>query len=348
MGHFSGVVATAVVNRRARVAKACDYLVGKFSPECGFANWTSAFQDLSCRERAATECFTSAIIGQGLTDGGLEPPYLGELLDFVRTCIDEDGLIHVCQDELLLDAEVDCTAVGHALLLDSGHVCRNLQRSIDRLVANTRVEDGIIDICADPRAEHEGRVDECALANALYLLFLVGRELEAQPCFEFLANTLVERRRLRGSRYYSGPETFLYFMSRIVRDFPLTHPDLLEPLRRRLIERFGIDASSLDRAIRVAAADNVGILDVSDLEAVSHAQQPDGSWPAAPFLRYGTTERYFGSEALSTAFAVRALVAGGERGIEEVREALRRGEGTRNSLLALVGQVANGRWAVQE
>lgn len=325
MGHFSGVVASAVVERRVRVARACEYLAGVFSAEDGFASWTSPFRDFSRRERAPTECFTSAVIGQVLTDGGLEPTYLADLLDVVRACCNEDGFIHFFRDSSLLEADVDCTGVGHALLLEVGQGYPNLKHTIDRLVANTRA-DGIIEVYANATDEHEGRIDECALANALYLLFVVRREQEAQASLDLVANTLIEDAFLCGSRYYPCPDTFLYFVSRIVRDFPRIQSQLLEPLRRRLIDRFGTDTFCLDRAIRVAAADNVGILDIPDLEVITHAQRLDGSWSAAPFFRYGRTERYFGSEALSTAFALRALVAaGGERAIGEVTEGLRRG-----------------------
>ncbi|MBN1605365.1 MAG: hypothetical protein JW940_01970 [Polyangiaceae bacterium] len=325
MGQISGVVPTAVVDRRAREAAATEYLAREFSADHGFASWTSPFRDFSRRVRAPAECFTSAVIGQVLTDGGLEPPYLGGLLDVVGTCINEEGFIHFFQDPSLLEADVDCTGVGHALLLESGRVYPRFVDTIDRLANNTR-SDGIIQVYANAREEHEGRVDECALANALYLLFVVGRENEAEPSYELVRRTLVDEGYLCGSRYYPCPDTFLYFMSRIVRDFPRTHAELLELLRRRLIDRFGTDTSCLDRAIRVAAADNVGVLDIPDLEVVAQAQRPDGSWAAAPFFCFGESQRYLGSEALSTAFAVRALVVGGEKGIEEMREAMRRGE----------------------
>lgn len=275
--------------------------------------------DVSRSVRSPVECFTSAVIGQVLTDGGLEPPYLGELFDVVRTFMSDDGFIRFFLDESLFGMDVSATGVGHALLLDSGQVYPRLRYTIDRLVAHTR-PDGVIEAYASAEDEHEGRTDECALASALYLLFLVGREGEAQPSFSLMTTTLVGG----GFGSHPCPDALLYFVSRIVRDFPRTHPELLQPIRRRLIERFGSDASCLDRAIRVAAADNVGILDVPDLEVVSRAQRPDGTWPAEPLFGCDRTRRCFGSEALSTAFAVRALVAGGERGIGEVREALRR------------------------
>jgi hypothetical protein len=318
MGQLSGVVPTAVVDRRARLAAASEYLGCEFSPEYGFASWTSPFRDFSRRVRAPAECFTSAVIGQVLTDGGLEPPYLGELLDVVRGCINEEGFIHFFLDASLLEADVDCTGVGHALLHEWNQGYPRLAETIGRLVNNTR-SDGIIEVYANAGQEHEGRVDECALANALYLLFVVGREGEAEASYEVVRKTLVEESYLCGSRYYPCPDTFLYFVSRIVRDFPRTHAELLEPLRRRLIDRFGTDTSCLDRAIRVAAADNVGMLDIPDLEVVAQAQRPDGSWAAGPFYCFGTTRRYLGSDALSTAFAVRALVIGGERGVGEMR-----------------------------
>lgn len=310
MGSFSGVVPAVVPGRHERVARACGYLATSFSWTQGFASWISPFRDFSRRMRSPAECFTSAVIGQVLTDAGIEPPYLKGVLNQVRSSCNGDGFVHFFEDKSLLDADVDCTAVGHALLVQAGVPYEGLAHTVDRLVGNTR-SDGVIEVYVDPTEEHAGRIDECALANVMYLLYLLGREGEAEASLAVVAQTLRDEAFLCGSRYYPCPDTLLYFVSRIVRDFPRAEERLLEPLRRRLEERFGADTSCLDRAIRVAAADNVGMLDVPDLEVVAHAQRPDGSWPAAPFFRYGRTERYFGSEALSTAFAVRALGAGG-------------------------------------
>ena len=36
-------------------------------------------------------------------------------------------------------------------------------------------------------------------------------------------------------------------------------------------------------------------------------QNNDGSWPANALFRFGSQDKYFGSKALTTAYAVRAL-----------------------------------------
>src|SRR5690606_2561981 len=110
--------------------------------------------------------------------------------------------------------------------------------------------------------------------------------------------------------YYPSGDTFLYFLSRLLRDFERLQQDFLEPLHAVLVRRFGQEGCALSRATRVAAADNVGLFDPDDLAWIAAAQRPDGSWPPGAFFKYGRASRYFGSEAVTTAFALRALVAG--------------------------------------
>ena len=72
MGSFSGIVPAVVPGRHDRIARACGYLASSFSWSQGFASWTSPFKDFSRRVRSPVEYFTSAVIGQALTDAGIE------------------------------------------------------------------------------------------------------------------------------------------------------------------------------------------------------------------------------------------------------------------------------------
>ena len=57
----------------------------------------------------------------------------------------------------------------------------------------------------------------------------------------------------------------------------------------------------------VLAARRLGVSNELDRERLVARRLPDGSWPAEGWFCYGRSRQWFGSSALSTAFAIAAL-----------------------------------------
>ncbi len=306
---ISDLAPAVVPDRISRVERAREYLERGFSHEEGFASWTTDSQTFDTRKRAPTEYFSTMVVTQLIVDAGQRSLVNDRVRDFVLASCNARGFVHFFKDHALLPADIDCTGVGHALLVALREPHDDLPSIAERLLRNV-TKDGIIEVYEQPAGEHAGRIDPCALVNALYLVYWAGREALAEPSIDLVHEFLTSGAFERGTRYYPSGDIFLYFLSRLLRDFERTHRRFLQPLHARLLERFGEPASTLDRAMRVSAADNVGLFDADDLAELVALQQPDGSWPPGAFFKYGRSVRYFGSEAVTTAFALRALVAG--------------------------------------
>ncbi|MFZ5896670.1 MAG: hypothetical protein ACOY0T_36780 [Myxococcota bacterium] len=125
----------------------------------------------------------------------------------------------------------------------------------------------------------------------------------------------------RGCRYYGSPDAFLCFYSELIAQFgPMTSilgspQRLVEAIEeRRAASGEGIHdpMSSLNTALRAIAASNVGIDRSPELRVLLDRQLEDGSFPDfGPLYSLGTSSTasvYFGSQALTLAFALRAFL----------------------------------------
>jgi hypothetical protein len=305
----SDIAPALVAHRHERVERALRYLEAGFSEEDGFASWITDSVGFDERHRAPTEYFSTMIVTQLLLEAGQQPRVLDRVLDLVFASCNARGFVHFFSDHHLLAADIDCTGIGHALLLDAGRPHPAVDYVVKRLLRNVDPR-GVIEVYEQPAPGRAGRIDPCALVNALHLVHRAGREAAARPSLDAVYEFLVSGAYERGTRYYPSGDTFLYFLSRLLRDFERTHERFLAPLHAQLTRRFGAPGTTLERATRVSAADNVGLFDREDLQQLVHDQRSDGSWPPGAFFKYGRATRFFGSEAVTTAFALRALVAG--------------------------------------
>lgn len=293
----------------------------QFDAETGFPSHLSDHRDFSRPYRSPPEVFTTGIIAQCLLDAGATSEILESCLHVMRRAFDAEGFVHFFHDRRLLDADLDCTAVAHSLCLRLGAGESRVGQTVDAMLTNTN-EAGILEVYHRASPEHRGRIDHCVLVNVMYLLCQLERFEEAAPSWRCLTEFLKSDTYLFGTRYYPSPDVFLYFASRLVRDFPRSCSTLLEPLRERLLNRQGADTPCFDRALRVAACANVGLQAGEDLLVVASARRGDGSWAISPFFRYGRTPRYFGSEALSTVVGAQALASAASLSTHSIMESL--------------------------
>lgn len=180
-------------------------------------------------------------------------------------------------------------------------------------------EDGV-----EPGVKLRGRKHDAATcANALYALELAGREglvdlhgviaATRQYVFEHLQSGAYHE----GTRYYPSPDVFLYFVSRLCARFGEYREIFGPSLRAALAERNATSPNpgspddsmmSLNLAMRVLCAENLGDMDASDQKAwLASQQELDGSWKACPFYSLGRLPVFFGSSTLTTLFALRAV-----------------------------------------
>lgn len=132
-----------------------------------------------------------------------------------------------------------------------------------------------------------------------------------------------------GTRYYPYPETFLCFLSELFWIFPRETTEAInnELFRAKIVNSLEavfhpqslLQRNPLRLAQLIIAADNYNtsafIANKIPPKAIQNAKElvlnsmkSDGSWAAAPLFTLGTNrEIYFGSAAISTIFAIRAL-----------------------------------------
>lgn len=173
-----------------------------------------------------------------------------------------------------------------------------------------------LDEYAPPPSSQDGRASK--LHNRVNRVTV--REIMAAN-WEYIANHLPQAE--NGTRYYPYMETFLCFLSELFLAFP---QETTAAINHQLFKTKIVDAlksplptNPVRLAQIIIAADNYNasttIGDRIPLAVIQNAKalllksiKPDGSWPVAPFYTLGTDRKiYFGSAAISTIFAIRAL-----------------------------------------
>jgi hypothetical protein len=129
--------------------------------------------------------------------------------------------------------------------------------------------------------------------------------------FQWVYEVLFHRAYLNGTRYYDTPECFLFFLSRLVgcSDSQELHLKLKPLLTERVRERIGAPGDALALAMRILVCKSVGIRDEVDLATLLLLQCDDGGWEICWVYRYGSSGIRVGNRILTTAFAVKAIMA---------------------------------------
>jgi hypothetical protein len=82
---------------------------------------------------------------------------------------------------------------------------------------------------------------------------------------------------------------------------------LYKPLCSELRKSMSTTLYPLELAQRIITLSLLDIPAPEEVQQLARLQNPDGSWPADGFFHYGRTKIYFGSRALTTAFALKAI-----------------------------------------
>jgi hypothetical protein len=162
-------------------------------------------------------------------------------------------------------------------------------------------------------------IDGVVNANVLHYL---GDGPHAGPVVAHLLEVLRRGQEDRCDKWYRSPFVFYYALSRCARagvsGLDAARDDLVARIRAAADPGGRIGAGPLDTALAICAlADwDAGRSECERARAhVLAAQSPAGSWPAEPFYYGGPREHplvpCWGSEELTTALCIEALVRGG-------------------------------------
>ncbi|WP_428263484.1 hypothetical protein [Haliangium sp.] len=171
-------------------------------------------------------------------------------------------------------------------------------------------------LCPDGQVcGHERRADGSELR------WVRDRRWIVQQNLTYLLDCLDRSQFLGGTRYYPSPDALLCFASMLVRDFPTTAACLRGPLLEALSTRWraapsrgedpGNPCAAINLAMRIIAAQNLEVRESAvhrEKAILARMQKPSGAWPAAALFQLGSMRCYFGSEAMTTVFALRALL----------------------------------------
>ncbi len=202
--------------------------------------------------------------------------------------------------------DLDTTSMVLSFLLNHNKLNREgIIPVAEQMIDNRNVE-GVIQVYFD---DNRPRIDAIVAINVLYLMHQIGygerNELKETEAFVF--NFLTSNEYLKGTRYYPAPDVFLFFLSRLIVDFPDKFEKFYKPLTEMLIARVNCSTFPLERALRIIALKKLGIVNRVDFLKLLDTQLEDGGWPVYGLFIAPRSNTYFGSRELSTAFALEAL-----------------------------------------
>ena len=157
------------------------------------------------------------------------------------------------------------------------------------------------------------RTDPIVCVNILRCFYQYGRgtDPDLQPTKSWVQQTLLYRAYLGGTRYYSSPDVFLFYLSYFVRDNPDAEfcNSLAGLLRDRIRERVQRGGNALELCMRILACQAVGVsVEIDHMRArLLDMQNVDGGWDADWLCRTGKVGTHIGNRGVTTALAVRAL-----------------------------------------
>lgn len=217
------------------------------------------------------------------------------------------GLFTYFEDRDLYPPDSDVNAIGYSILFETSSFTspEEINRILTTLLSNTN-SDGIVQVWISHDSRQK-QIDHVVATNIMYLAHLLGRSVEIEPSKNWVHQVLESNEYLNGSRYYNSPSAFLFALSRVASRFDSFRQDFQGQLYTSVAKRVGAEDRPINIAMVIMAAKSLGINTEEDQEKLLRMQNEDGSWPADALFRFGSKERYFGSRALTTAYAIRAL-----------------------------------------
>ncbi|KAH0564745.1 hypothetical protein GP486_001873 [Trichoglossum hirsutum] len=155
------------------------------------------------------------------------------------------------------------------------------------------------------------RIDPVVCVNVLTLFYRYGRGTQLSQTFQWVYQILYYRAYLDGTRYYCYPESFLYFLNRLIAssDSPELHRYLKPLLLERVLERIGASGDAMALAMRILVCKSMGIRNEVDARSLLALQCEDGGWELCWMFQHPSTKTKVGNRGLNTALAINAINA---------------------------------------
>jgi len=148
--------------------------------------------------------------------------------------------------------------------------------------------------------------DVDAVVNANVVIYL-GVRAETRPAIEHMLAVLRANREMASTIWYGSPFIVWYFFSQALHELAPVAGEMIVPR---------VEAARPINALELALASSTLLLwkRVPDVTPLIDAQLPSGAWPRAGFYHVGRRRNdaqpkppWWGSEALTTVFAIEAL-----------------------------------------
>jgi len=216
--------------------------------------------------------------------------------------------------------DVEGTSLAALELYRNGAISQNVFNNlVEKVVSNTTSDSGVIHTYLPPQGS-EGRLNRiCSVVccNSMRLIYFAGQRSRALKTEQFLMDTLDSKAYVDFIGFYSGPDTFLYFLSKAVVYNCEAKAIFLPKISSHILDRIKGSKKStpLASAYRILAAEALGLLGIpsfasnleSDVRCIRETQLSDGSWPNEVMLHGNRINTFLGSEVGTTLYAARAL-----------------------------------------
>lgn len=265
--------------------------------------------------------FPAALAARALSVAPAAARVRSRALDFLLREMSAEGLWrHPSSEKPAYDRtplDVDDTALASAALLDAGRTIPDNRRF---LIANRNhrglFRTWIVRWWPHPLGTYHffryttakvGDVDAVVDANVVHYL---GDRAETRPAIANMLDVLRDNRELTCTKWYESRFAAWYFFSHALREIAPEAGATIVPR---------VEAATPRNALQLAMATTARLLwnRVPDVGPLLDAQLPSGAWPRAGFYHMGlkwisatefqATPPWWGSEALTTVFAVEAL-----------------------------------------
>jgi len=305
------------------ITKGIGFLERKASSLFGFQTLVANRPDMSdAVEMPKTEIFTSAIIYDLIRFLPVNKQILTSTVELLKSCATpKTGTFNFFQEQGIIPDDVDCTGVALWALLVSGAIPENaVKTSVELCVKNTNKAKGIIETYLPPFNDRTGRFCSVALCNIMRVVYATHLESQAVDTENYLYEVLEKKLYLGDDAvlYYPQHWHFFYFLAQCISTCDKAKQRFMPLLCKRIVEGLENEKiSEIERAMRVILGHQLGLYNQfnhvkikidKDVEVLMAAQSHKGCWDLCTFHTNGKGVKfYFGSEAMTTAFVLKAL-----------------------------------------
>ncbi|CAG7821910.1 unnamed protein product [Allacma fusca] len=220
-------------------------------------------------------------------------------LDAVRYWVSYDAI----------PADTDTTSLAYSALLKLNVVTESDVQDVAKKVFANKTDQGTVDLFFDS-PKYKDIYDASVMANVLILAYILKQEDQVTKTEDYVFNWLTSGQWKNGTLFYHAGMIFLYYLLEVIktnRKFQTRFKSHVEKAVMDCTPKFPLDVA-FKKLILVNLQ-----LDLPDVKleldrTLLDMQREDGSWPADG--AWGHWDKvYWGGEAVSTMFAVAALIS---------------------------------------